>query len=105
MYGNFGILGRALLFAATVCCCGQVFAGSPPLITDDPETPGYRGWEINVTSSLEHTRDGTAMENPLFDLNYGLFSDRDQLKVEFAVLSNDPEGEDAEWGIGDLLVG
>jgi hypothetical protein len=97
---------RTLLALATVLCGGQVFAGSPPLITDDPETPGYRGWEINITSSLEHTRDGVEMENPLFDINYGLTSDRDQLKVEFAVLSNDPQGnQEAEWGVSDLLIG
>jgi hypothetical protein len=94
-----------VLTTASVLICGHAFAGSPPLITDDPETPGYKGWEINITSSLEHTRSGTAMENPLFDINYGLTSDRDQLKVEFAVLSNDPEDADAEWGISDLLVG
>ena len=57
-----------------------------------------------------HVQPGTysrrpEMETPLFDLNYGLSSDRDQLKVEFAVVQNDPEGEDAEWGISDLLVG
>jgi len=105
MYGDFGTLRRALLIAASVLCCGRVFAGSPPLITDDPETPGYRGWELNFTTSFEKTRDGHEMEVPLFDLNYGLTSDRDQLKVEFAVLQNDPEGADAEWGISDLLVG
>jgi len=105
MDGRFGIRFRAFLLVASAFGCGQAFAGSPPLITDDPETPGYGGWEINITNSLEHTRGGTEMENPLFDLNYGLTSDRDQLKVEFAVLSNDPEDEDAEWGISDLLVG
>jgi hypothetical protein len=105
VYTKFGALLRNLLAIATVVCCGQAFAGSPPLITDDPETPGYQGWEINITSSLEHTRSGTAMENPFFDINYGLTSDRDQLDVEFAVVSNDPEGADAEWGISDLLVG
>ena len=105
MHGRFGSISRILLLVASVVGCGKAFAGSPPMITDDPETPGYRGWEINITSNLEHTRGGTEMENPLFDFNYGLTSDRDQLKVEFAVLSNDPEGADGEWGISDLLVG
>jgi hypothetical protein len=105
VYARFSALLRALFTVAAILCCKQIFAGSPPLIIDDPETPGYRGWEINITSSLEHTHDGTEMENPLFDINYGLTSDRDQLKIEFAVESNDPKGEDAEWGISDLLVG
>ncbi len=105
MYARISVLVRASLLMAFTIGCGQAFAGSPPLITDDPETPGYHGWEINITSAYEHTRDGHELEAPLFDLNYGLFSDRDQLKVEFAVLQNDPEGADAEWGISDLLVG
>jgi hypothetical protein len=105
MHGRFGSLVRAFLLVASIVGYAKVFAGSPPLITDDPETPGYKGWEINITSSLEHTRSGVEMENPLFDINYGLTSDRDQLKVEFAVLDNDPEHADSEWGISDLLVG
>ena len=44
------------------------------------------GWEINITSSVEQTRAATAIEAPLFDINYG-FRDNDQLKVEFAVVS------------------
>jgi hypothetical protein len=95
-----------LLVLATAISCGRAFAGSPPLITDDPETPGYHGWEINITSSCEHAGGAIGMENPLFDINYGLTSDRDQLKVEFAVVSLDPEGHDeTESGISDLLVG
>jgi Putative MetA-pathway of phenol degradation len=96
---------RATLVIACLFGCHIAFAGSPPLITDDPETPGYHGWEINITSAYEQTHDGHEMEAPLFDINYGLFSDRDQLKVEFAVLQNDPNGAEAEWGISDLLIG
>ncbi len=105
MYARLANIVQVALIASAVACGGRTFAGSPPLITDDPETPGYRGWEINITSSLEHTRSGTEMENPHFDFNYGLTSDRDQLKVEFAVLSNDPENAESEWGISDLSVG
>ena len=80
--------------ALIVASLGQlVIAGSPPLITDDPETPGYGGWEINVTSSYEHTRGGAVLEAPLFDINYGLTSDRDQLKLEIRLISNDPEAD------------
>jgi hypothetical protein len=75
------------------------------MITDDPETPGYHGAEYNFMFSFEHTRDGHEMEVPLIDLNWGVFSDRDQFKIEFAPVQNDPNGEEAEWGISDLLVG
>jgi hypothetical protein len=105
MYARFGALVRILLTLASMFLCGRAFAGSPPLIIDDPETPGYRGWEINITHSYEQTRDGFEMECPLFDINYGLTSDRDQLKVEFAVLNVNPDDAEGEWGISDLLVG
>jgi hypothetical protein len=105
MDARFGAWLRASALVASLACCGRIFAGSPPLITDDPETPGYHGWEINITESFEHVSGEAATESPLFDINYGLTSDRDQLKVEFAVVSLDPEDADAEWGISDLLVG
>jgi hypothetical protein len=104
MYARVCIYLRACLLTAVTFSCGHALGGSPPLITDDPETPGLGGWEINITSSFEHARDGTAMENPLFDINYGLTSDHDQLTVEFALLSNDPENAESEWGISDLSV-
>ena len=74
------------------------------MIIDDPETPGAHGWEVNITSSLEQTRDDTTIEAPLFDFNYGV-SDNDQLKIEFPVLSVDPTDERDHWGIGDVDVG
>jgi hypothetical protein len=76
----------------------------PPLVTDDPETPGKHGWEVNISNVLEKTRDGVEMENPLFDINYG-FRENDQFKVEFAVASVDPEDDRNHWGISDLLIG
>jgi hypothetical protein len=104
MYGKVGTYFRACLLTAVTFGCGHAFGGSPPLITDDPETPGLGGWEINITSSFEHTHDGTARENPLFDINYGLTSDHDQLAVQFAVLSIDPDNAESESGISDLSV-
>src|SRR6185436_8062069 len=105
MDGPFAFRVRAILVLAGALGCGTAFAGSPPLITDDPETPGYHGAEYNFMFSYEHTRDGHEMEVPLIDLNWGVFNDRDQFKIEFAPLQNDPNGADAEWGISDLLIG
>ena len=94
----------ATTFLAFSCWSAIVYAGSPPLIIDDPETPGAHGWEVNITSSIENSRDGTLIEAPLFDFNYG-FVENDQLKVEFAVLSNDPSDDRDHWGISDVDVG
>lgn len=110
MWGDFSVYASAKTFrramALVVCsvCCGPAIADSPPLITDDPETPGAGGWEINITSSIETTPEATVMEVPLFDINYG-FVENDQLKVEFAVVRHDPRDQDNNWGISDLLVG
>jgi len=49
----------ALLFLASlfvpVLCLGQ---GGPPMITDDPDTPGNKHWEINAAdiATLSRTR-------------------------------------------------
>ena len=76
----------------------------PPLFTDDPETPGRGGWEINISHNIERTRDAFFMETPLFDINYGLL-DNDQWKIEFPVLYLDSDEPGSHWGMGDLLLG
>ena len=104
VYAKFAMPLRALLLIVVLLGCRAAFALSPPLITDDPETPGPDGWEINIASSIEQTRGATAIEAPLIDINYG-FGKNDQLKVEFAVDSIDETDQENHWGISDLLVG
>ena len=81
----------------------EVLAG-PPLITDDPETPGRGGWEINLSHNIEKTDDEFAMETPLIDINYGLL-ENDQWKIEFPLLWVDSAADGGHWGIGDLELG
>jgi hypothetical protein len=38
--------------------------GGPPLITDDPDTPGPRHWEINVSFFRQHTPGARLSERP-----------------------------------------
>jgi len=59
-----------------------VFAqGGPPLITNDPGTPGNGKWEINI-GVMQVLRSGTnVLQVPQIDLNYGL-GDRIQLTYE-----------------------
>jgi hypothetical protein len=94
------------ILTATILCVLQIpaaFAG-PPLVTDDPETPGRGGWEINISHNIEKTRDEFLMETPLIDINYGLL-ENDQWKIEFPVLFLDPADDRGRWGVGDLEVG
>ncbi len=76
----------------------------PPFITDDPETPEWRGWEINIPFTFERTRDTREMQMPLFDINYG-FKPNVQLKIEIPLLSVHPVGGGHQFGLGDTLIG
>src|ERR1700730_11610703 len=55
--------------------------GGPPLLTDDPDTPGPGHWEINIAALMEKTRSQRRVEVPRVDLNYGV-GRRIQLKFE-----------------------
>jgi hypothetical protein len=68
-------LKRALLAAFALLVlganevCGQ---GGPPMITDDPGTPGDKKWEINLAFAFEHRSGETSSGLPAIDLNYGV---------------------------------
>lgn len=52
---------------------GSAFAqGGPPMITDDPGTPGNRKWEINLAIAFEQRPNETSYDAPGIDLNYGV---------------------------------
>lgn len=55
--------------------------GGPPLITDDPGTPGDSNWEVNLAVTYERLRAERVIEAPLVDVNYGV-GERLQLKAE-----------------------
>src|SRR5215213_2145620 len=76
----------------------------PPLITDDPGTPGDGNWEINVAFTFEQTPAARAMELPLLDVNYGL-GDHLQLKYEGAFLLIDEKGAGPRGTFSNSLVG
>ena len=58
-----------VLAAFTSVAFGQ---GGPPLLTDDPGTPGNRNWEINFASMLVFIREQRYVQAPLLDVNCGL---------------------------------
>ena len=59
----------ALVVCATETLVGQ---GGPPMITDDPGTPGPGRWENNIAFTLEHRPGETLYDTPVLDLNYGV---------------------------------
>ena len=77
--------------------------GGPPVITDDPETPGNRHWEINVGFTQEKTLGEINFEAPVLDLNYGA-GDHTQLNFEIPyALQN--ANNDVSAGLGNSKFG
>lgn len=95
------ILGFLLLALMPVSALAQ---GGPPLITDDPGTPGNGNWEINIASIEQFTSSQRYYQFPYFDVNYGL-GDHVQLKAEGGFGINEDTGSTYHSGIGTLLVG
>jgi hypothetical protein len=46
--------------------------GGPPMITDDPGTPGNGKWENNLAIIFEHRLNETSFDATEIDLNYGV---------------------------------
>jgi len=78
--------------------------GGPPLLTDDPDTPGDRRWEINIAHELRRTRDETIHSLPRLDVNYGL-GNRVQLNVETGWLVTKATGDGRRSGVDNVFLG
>ena len=76
-YFRFFVHSAALVLAPVLA---HATAG-PPLVTDDPGTPGPDDWEINVVFTSESSVAEKRVELPLLDINYG-WGERIQLKYE-----------------------
>lgn len=95
-----GYLGLAWALAGT-----QALAqGGPPMLTDDPDTPGDGRWEIN-TAYIDTATPGDRLRGlPHVDVNYGL-GDRLQLKYETGFVARHPWASDRQSGVDDALFG
>lgn len=98
------------VFFLTACCLLSTSASplladaGPPLITDDPDTPGSNRWEINFAGLLERSARERFLQSPDFDINYGL-GDSLQLKIELPWLLHDTEDAPRESGLGNTQIG
>src|ERR1700746_482379 len=86
------------MFVAAVArvACGQ---GGPPMITDDPSTPGNGKWENNFAIAFEHRPGETAYDVPAIDLNYGV-GDHIQLTLQTAPVLLKRSGHGVMGGLG-----
>src|SRR5712692_6703660 len=75
------LAGLGLFIVSALAPATARAQGGPPLITDDPDTPGPGYWEVNVFGFLQRSRRQRLWEEPRADLNYGV-GRRIQLKLE-----------------------
>jgi hypothetical protein len=77
---------RQLAIAIFFACAARVaFAqGGPPMITDDPGTPGNGHWENNFAIAFDHRPSEWLIDTPQLDLNYG-WGDHIQLNLQTAL--------------------
>src|SRR5215475_13496837 len=98
-------ISKSVLAILVLLFCRAAFAqGGPPLLTDDPGTPGNRNWEINSGAVVEARSGLTETELPIIDINYGL-GNHIQLKLGMPVLVQfNSRGTQAEAGDGKFGV-
>jgi hypothetical protein len=98
------LVAVAAVFLA--CAAGTARAqGGPPMVTDDPGTPGNGKWEINLATLGDHSRSGRwEVSAPDADINYG-WGDVIQLKVDVPWTFVREEGESWKSGLGTGNVG
>lgn len=90
----------------------EMTVGSPPMQTDDTETPGPGNWEVNVILNGDFAGSERRIDIPRIDINYG-YGDRLQFKYEVPyvfVRSSEPApgggtiSSNAD-GVGDSIFG
>jgi hypothetical protein len=73
--------------------------GGPPMITDDPGTPGNGKWENNLAIAFEHRPNETSIDVPTIDLNYGV-GEHIQLTLQTAPVLLKRSGHGLIGGLG-----
>jgi hypothetical protein len=100
-------LGRCIQLVAAIFVVASESAlaqGGPPLVTDDPETPGDGHWEINLATIGEHTSGRWDIAAPDADINYG-WGEHVQLKVDAPWLFVHESGQPWKSGLGAPIAG
>jgi hypothetical protein len=92
---------RRFAIAVSLACAARIVfgQGGPPMITDDPGTPGNGKWENNLAIAFEHRPGETAYDVPAIDLNYGL-GDHIQLTLQTAPVLLKRSGQGLIGGLG-----
>jgi hypothetical protein len=88
--------------AALLLATGLAHAG-PPLLTNDPDTPGPGAWEINLAATGSHSPSGWDIDAPDVDLNRGV-GERVQLSLHLPwAHAREPDGGwQSGWGAAEF---
>ena len=78
--------------------------GGPPLLTDDPWTPGDKHWEINLAVTSEVNHDEFRFEAPIADINYGV-GEHIQLKYEVPFTVSGGTAQTTQSGLAQSIAG
>jgi len=95
------LLCSLLLLAKLPALCAQ---GGPPLLTNDPGTPGDQHWEINLGAVPGISHASASYQLPQIDLNYGV-GDRVQLTYEVPYVLQTADGDPSHTGWGNAWPG
>jgi hypothetical protein len=98
-------LSRLLALAMGLLTCPAIShaQAGPPLITNDPDTPGPGAWEINVAATGAHAGGAWDIDAPDVDINHGV-GERVQLSLHLPWSHRDVAGAWAS-GIGAAEFG
>jgi hypothetical protein len=92
---------RRFAIAVSLACAARVVfgQGGPPMITDDPGTPGNGKWENNFAIIFGHRPKETSIDAPEIDLNYGV-GEHIQLTLQNAPVLLKRSGHGLIGGLG-----
>jgi hypothetical protein len=99
---GFSFAVRLALVFLLACAFARA-QGGPPLLTDDPGTPGNRQWEINAAATTSLQDDVRDFELPNVDINYG-WGEHIQLNFQFPWLLHSAT-PGTQTGLGNGTVG
>ena len=92
-----GVLHLAVAFSARA-------QGGPPLLTNDPGTPGNGNWEINIGVMPVLRHDANQYQLPQLDINFGL-GNRIQLTYEAPYVVQTMPGHTQQTGWSNSFLG
>ena len=97
---SIATLKRLSVLAGLMLLAGSALAqGGPPMVTDDPDTPGDGHWEINLGAIQQRTAGRREVAAPDADINYG-WGDHIQLKADIPWVFAKDDGQQTQSGLG-----